>query len=121
MKPNQIEAVRDILFIKRAIQDDVFEGSAIIRPETHKMEMSVAEVLSVGPDIAEKYAVGDQVYVGKLAGLKLTELGDGYFLVNHNEVLAKVNVMFVPQYMNSEAPDAAGVIPVDVADLKKEW
>ena len=110
MKPNQIEAVRHILFIKRAVQDDVFEGSNLIRPETHKMEMSVAEVLSVGPDVAEKYKVGDQVYVGKLAGLKLTELGDGYFLVNHNEVLAKV----------TEYKDA-GVLPVDVADLKKEW
>jgi len=109
MKPNQIQATRDILFIQRRIEDDVFEGSNIIRPDTHKMEMSVATVLSVGPDIKDNYAVGDQVYVGKLAGLKLTELGDGYFLVNHQEVLAKV----LPD------TDPAGVIAVDVADLKK--
>ena len=90
MTPNQIEATREILFIKRNVEDDVYGDSNIIRPETMKQAMSTAEVLSVGPDIADKYAPGDKVYVGKLAGLKVTELGDGYFLVNHNEVLAKV-------------------------------
>ncbi|HUW31110.1 MAG TPA: hypothetical protein VM223_05810 [Planctomycetota bacterium] len=90
MTPDQIVATREILFIKRRLEDDVFGDSNIIRPETMKQSMSTATVLSVGPDIADKYEVGEQVYVGKLAGLKVTELGDGYFLVNHNEVMAKI-------------------------------
>ena len=90
MTPEQIVAVREILFIKRQIEDDVYGDSPIIRPESMKQTMSIAEVVSVGEDIVDKYTVGDRVYVGKLAGLKVTELGDGYFLVNHNEVLAKV-------------------------------
>jgi co-chaperonin GroES (HSP10) len=117
MTPNQIEAVRDILFIRREIEDDKFGDSPIIRPETFKMEMSVAEVISVGPDIADRYAPGDLIYVGKLAGLKMTELGTGYFLVNHNEVLAKVNIQFVPQRMNGEALDASGSVEVKVGGL----
>jgi co-chaperonin GroES (HSP10) len=91
MTPDQIEATREILFIKRQLEDDVYGDSNIIRPDSMKQSMSVAEVLSVGPDIADKYTVGDRVYVGQLAGLKVTELGDGYFLVNHNEIMAKVN------------------------------
>lgn len=129
MTPNQIEAVRDILFIKRQMEDDVYGDSPIIRPESMKQAMSIAEVLAVGPDVKDKYAVGDLVYIGKLAGLKMTELtGGSYFLVNHNEILAKVNVEFTPQFMN-EAPDASGsmevdltgLVPVDIDDLKKKW
>jgi co-chaperonin GroES (HSP10) len=140
MTPNQIEAVRDILFIKRQMEDDVYGDSAIIRPETMKQAMSIAEVLSVGPDVADKYEVGDKVYIGKLAGLKITELSEGsYFLVNHNEILAKVKVdapywkkngeapdasgsmEFTPQYMNDPSDSAVlgDVVPVDVDDLKK--
>ncbi len=90
MTPESVTPVRDILYIERDIADDKFGDSPIIRPETFKAEMGVATVLGVGPDIADKYNVGDRVYLGKLSGLKITELGGPYFLVNHQEVLAKV-------------------------------
>jgi hypothetical protein len=80
--------------------------------------MSVAEVVDVGPDIRDKYTVGDKVYVGKLSGLKMVELGDSYFLVNHQEVLAKVKADATD---NSEAPDASGSVTISVDDLKKQW
>jgi co-chaperonin GroES (HSP10) len=83
----QVEPVREILFIQRAVEDDKFGNSPIIRPETMRAEMGLATVLSVGPEV-KTIVPGDRIYLGKLAGLKMTELGDGYFLVHQNEVLA---------------------------------
>lgn len=88
---DDVQPVREIIFIKRAIEDDKFGDSPIIRPETMRAEMGLAEVLAVGPAV-DTITVGDLVYLGKLAGLKMTELGDGYFLVHQNEVLAIVGV-----------------------------
>lgn len=87
--PEQVEPVREILFIQRAIEDDRFGDSPIVRPETMRAEMGLAKVLAVGVDV-KTIVAGDNIYLGKLAGLKLTELGDGYFLVHQNEVLAVI-------------------------------
>jgi co-chaperonin GroES (HSP10) len=89
MTPEQIQPTREILFIERRMEDDKFENSAIIRPGTFQNEMSIAKVLAVGPDVTG-IVVGDSIYVGKLAGLKVVELKGPYFLVNQNEVLAVV-------------------------------
>lgn len=90
MTPDQIQPVREILFIRRSEEDDKFDNSPIIRPDAFRAEMSVAEVLGVGDEIADQFEVGDRVYLGKLAGLKVVELNGPYFLVHKSEIMAKV-------------------------------
>ncbi len=89
--PEQVKPVREILFIQRAVEDDKFGNSPIIRPETMRAEMGMAYVIAVGPEV-KSIEAGDRVYLGKLAGLKMTELGDGYFLVHQNEVLSVIGL-----------------------------
>lgn len=87
--PEQVFPVREILFIRRRQEDDHFGDSAIVRPDTHRADMSLADVLAVGPDV-KSIEPGDKVYLGALAGLKIRELSDSYFLVNQHEILAVI-------------------------------
>ncbi|MHC4714703.1 MAG: co-chaperone GroES [Planctomycetota bacterium] len=91
MTPESIQPVREIVFIKRQEEDDKFANSPIVRPDSFRAEMCVAEVLGVGDEIEDKFAVGDKVYLGKLAGLKVVELNGPYFLVHYSEIMAKVS------------------------------
>ena len=85
-----IKPAREILFIQREVEDDYFgENSVLVRPPSTKKQMGIAKVLAVGPDV-KGFEAGDSIYLGVLCGLKLTEIGDGYFLVNVNEVQAKI-------------------------------
>lgn len=90
--PFTVEAVqptREILFIERAIDDDTFGDSNIVRPDSARQEMGLATVLAVGPEV-NFIVPGNQVYLGKMSGLKLTELNGSYFLVHQNEIMAIV-------------------------------
>lgn len=87
--PEDVEPVREILFIERDVEDDKFGDSVIVRPETVRAEMGLATVRAIGPKV-QTIVPGDKVYIGKLAGLKLTELNGPYFLVHQNEVLAVI-------------------------------
>lgn len=89
MTPETFKPTREILFIERDIEDDRFGDSVFIRPENYRAEMGLARVIAVGPEVTDIH-VGDKVYLGKLAGLKVTELKGSYFLVNQQEVLAVV-------------------------------
>jgi co-chaperonin GroES (HSP10) len=86
-QPSDVQPTREVVFLERAIEDDTFGDSRIVRPDTHKAEMGFATVLAVGPDV-KTIQPGDRVYLGKLAGLKLTELNGPYFLVHQNEISA---------------------------------
>jgi co-chaperonin GroES (HSP10) len=90
MKPTDLHPTREIILIERAVEDDFFEGTNLIRAQNQKAEMGVATVLAVGPEVLDKYEVGDKVYIGKLMGLKVMELNGPYFLVHHTEIMAKV-------------------------------
>ena len=90
MKPSDLKPTREILLIQRSIEDDYFEGTNLVRAQQNKGEMGIATVLAVGPDVADKYDVGDMVYIGKLQGMKVMELNGPYFLVHHTEIMAKV-------------------------------
>lgn len=87
--PDQVQPTREIVFIERAVEDDRFGDSPIIRPDTIRAEMGLALVRAIGPDV-KNIKVGDQVYLGKLSGLKITELGGPFFLVNQAEILAVI-------------------------------
>jgi co-chaperonin GroES (HSP10) len=90
MTPDNIKPVREIVFIKRQEEDDKFSNSPIVRPDSFRAEMCIAEVLGAGEEISDTYAPGDRVYLGKLAGLKVVELNGPYFLVHVSEIMAKV-------------------------------
>lgn len=85
--PASVTPVREMLFIRREIEDDKIGDSDLVKPDSFRGEMGLAEVLAVGPKV-ETMKTGDKVYLGKLAGLKLTELNGPYFLVHQNEILA---------------------------------
>jgi co-chaperonin GroES (HSP10) len=97
--PQQVYPTREMVFLQRATEDDFFGDSPIVRPETHRAQMGLATVLAVGPEV-KTIQPGDRVYLGKLAGVKMTELGEdgSYFLVHQAEISAVVR----------EADDRAG-------------
>ncbi len=90
MTPESVQPTREILFIQRRIEDDKFQGSTIVKPDSTRGEMGIAKVLAVGNKV-EGIEAGDSVYLGKLSGLKLVELNGPYFLVHQNEVLAIIS------------------------------
>lgn len=90
MTPENIQPVREMLFIERDMEDDHFGDSPIIRPTSIQGEMCVATVLGVGQDVTGDYQPGDKIYLGALAGTKIVELNGPFFLIHEKEVLAKV-------------------------------
>ena len=88
----KLKPLADRVVIKMAAAEETTK-SGLILTASAKEKPEVAEVLAVGPgmaDIKMEVSVGDKVIVGKYAGTNVKVDGEELIIVRHDEILAVV-------------------------------
>jgi chaperonin GroES len=78
------------VLIKPLVQDSR-TASGIILPETSKEKPQTGLVIAIGDDETIKVKVNDKVLFAKYTGAELKHQGVDYLLLEHNDILARVN------------------------------
>ena len=78
------------VLIKPLVQDSR-TASGIILPETSKEKPQTGLVIAIGDDETIKVKVDDTVLFAKYTGTELKHQGVDYLLLDHNDILARVN------------------------------
>ncbi len=78
------------VLIKPLVQDSR-TASGIILPETSKEKPQTGLVVAIGDDETIKVKVDDKVLFAKYSGTELKHQGVDYLLMDHNDILARVN------------------------------
>ncbi len=78
------------VLIKPLVQDSR-TASGIILPETSKEKPQTGVVIAVGDDELIKVKVDDKVLFAKYTGTELKHQGVDYLLMDHADILARVN------------------------------
>ncbi len=66
-------------------------ASGIILPETSKEKPQTGLVIAIGDDESIKVKVDDKVLFAKYTGTEVKLEGTDYLLMEHNDILARVN------------------------------
>ena len=78
------------VLIKPLVQDSR-TASGIILPETSKEKPQTGLVVAIGDDETIKVKVDDKVLFAKYSSTELKHQGVDYLLMDHNDILARVN------------------------------
>lgn len=75
----------------RPLEQESRTASGIILPETSKEKPQTGLVIAVGDDESIKVKVDDKVLFAKYTGTEVKFSGVDYLLMDHNDILARVN------------------------------
>lgn len=75
----------------RPLEQESKTASGLLLPETAKEKPQTGRVIAVGDDESIKVKVDDKVLFAKYTGAEIKLDGTDYLLMDHNDILARLN------------------------------
>ncbi len=75
----------------KPLEQESRTASGIILPETSKEKPQTGLVIAIGDDETIKVKVDDKVLFAKYTGTEIKHQGIDYLLMDHSDILARVN------------------------------